>query len=98
MHLYHLHKECIKGINGWEQEFDDRFYIRSSVKQKQINKKIGTIEIAPIRGTATINVKNSHMTIFISKYCHINPIISFVMSQNIKSIVLCHQIMPTQKV
>ena len=42
------------------------------------------------RGTATINVKNSHMTIFTSNYCHKSPSITFVLSQNIKSIVLCH--------
>ena len=41
----------IKGINGWKQEFDDRFYIRWSVKHKQVNKIIGTIEIAPIPNT-----------------------------------------------
>jgi hypothetical protein len=41
----------IKGIKGWEREFNDRFYIRWSVKHKQINKIIGTIEMAPIPNT-----------------------------------------------
>ena len=37
-----------QGIKGWENEFDARFYIRWSVMHKQINKIIGTIEIAPV--------------------------------------------------
>lgn len=41
----------IKGIKGWKQEFDDRFYIRWSVNHKKISKIIGTIEIAPIPNT-----------------------------------------------
>ena len=41
----------IRGIKGWEREFNDRFYIRWSVKHKHINKIIGTIEIAPIPNT-----------------------------------------------
>lgn len=40
-----------KGISGWEKEFDARFYIRWSVRYKQVNKIIGTIEIAPIPNT-----------------------------------------------
>ena len=44
----HSIEVAIKGINGWKQEFDDGFYIRWSVKHKEINKIIGTIEIAPV--------------------------------------------------
>ncbi|MCM1989572.1 GNAT family N-acetyltransferase [Oceanirhabdus seepicola] len=41
--------EVIKqGIRGWEQEFDEKFYIRWSVTYKPTNKVIGTIEIAPV--------------------------------------------------
>lgn len=40
-----------QGISGWEKEFDARFYIRWSVTHKQINKIIGTIEVAPIPNT-----------------------------------------------
>jgi hypothetical protein len=43
--------EVKKGINGWEKEFDAKFYIRWSVTSKQANKIIGTIEIAPIPNT-----------------------------------------------
>lgn len=39
------------GISGWEKEFEVRFYIRWSVRYKQLNKIIGTIEIAPIPNT-----------------------------------------------
>lgn len=41
----------IKGIKGWEQEFDDRFYIRWSINHKRTNKIVGTIEIAPVPNT-----------------------------------------------
>jgi hypothetical protein len=41
----------IKGIKGWNQEFDDRFYIRWSINHKQTNKIVGTIEIAPVPNT-----------------------------------------------
>ncbi len=40
-----------QGIRSWEQEFEDKFYIRWSVKYKPTNKKIGTIEIAPVPNT-----------------------------------------------
>ncbi len=41
----------IKGIKGWEREFNDKFYIRWSIRHKQTNKIVGTIEIAPIPNT-----------------------------------------------
>ncbi|MBK1812266.1 hypothetical protein JHL18_16710 [Clostridium sp. YIM B02505] len=41
----------IKGIKGWEQEFDDRFYIRWSINHKHTNKIVGTMEIAPVPNT-----------------------------------------------
>ncbi|WP_379163067.1 GNAT family N-acetyltransferase [Paenibacillus sp. sgz5001063] len=40
-----------QGINAWNKEFDARFFIRWSVRYKQLNKVIGTIELAPIPNT-----------------------------------------------
>lgn len=40
-----------QGIRAWEQEFKDKFYIRWSITYKPTNKKIGTIEIAPVPNT-----------------------------------------------
>ncbi|MGH4123204.1 MAG: hypothetical protein ACREV6_09800 [Clostridium sp.] len=40
-----------KGIIGWKEEFDAKFYIRWSVTHKHTNTIIGTIEIAPVPNT-----------------------------------------------
>lgn len=36
-----------QGIKSWEQEYQDKFYIRWTVTQKHTMKHIGTIELAP---------------------------------------------------
>ncbi|WP_150272895.1 GNAT family N-acetyltransferase [Paenibacillus tepidiphilus] len=40
-----------QGIRGWNQEFDEGFFIRWSVSYKPLNRIIGTIELAPIPNT-----------------------------------------------
>ena len=55
----------------------------SKATNEEKDKRAAELVIAN-RGRATINVKNSHVTIFVSKYCHISPLITFVMSQKVE--------------
>lgn len=38
------------GIRSWEQEYDDKYYIRWAIVKKSNMKRIGTIELAPAPG------------------------------------------------
>lgn len=71
-----------QGISGWKEEFDARFYIRWCVVYKQLNKIIGTIEIAPI----------PNITRFLDGVCRSGilriDIISFLENQAIFSEIL----------